>query len=262
MNVANNVVTIPKKPEGYVYADFMSPKCFLTLYQLNALNSYVPVKRNSGDDLPTFYFVSSKYYGDAVTALGTNLPAAKTYDLTDDFLAQALFRVVDYLTGKQDAGRTNSQYLLGKIASTKSYQTGILNKNIQYNLETVAPNLMGYLLAKDHFDALQAAILVGPPVDEIQTVEFDAVPDTGSFTLIYDGNETNPINFDALAAVVQTELQAVGMTSAVVTGDFTAGFNITVSGLGNVTELLVGTNALEAATIAVNITVTTAQEGN
>jgi hypothetical protein len=253
MNVVNNVVTILKKPEGYVYADFMKPRCFLTLDQLNSLNSYEPVKRNSIDELPTLYYVSKKYYEDTAASLGTNMPAASQIEITDDFLAATIFSVAKQLT---------SGSVVGKIINTKSYSTGILVGGKQFNLSTVPSEVRGYMVSKEQFDAIQAAILVGPAVDEIQTIQFSAAPTAGMFTLIYDGNETNAIAFNAAASVIQSELHTVGMTSAVVTGSFAAGFTVTISAMGNVSQLAAGTNTLTASAVAVNINIATVQEGN
>ncbi len=253
MNVANNVVTIIKKPTGYVYADFMKPKCFLTLDQLNALNSYEPVKRNSVDELPTIYYMSKKYYEDTASALGLNMPAATEMDITDDFLAATIFSVVDKLTKGS---------VVGKIVDTKFYSTGTLVNGKQFNMTVVPVNVLGYMISKAQFDAIQAAIIVGPAVTEIQLVDFDAVPDAGSFTLIYEGNESAAIPFNATAGTVQTALQALaGLETAVVAGSFT-GFSVSVPGAGNISELAEGSNTLTASAVAVNITVATTLDGN
>ena len=67
--------------------------------------------------------------------------------------------------------------------------------------------------------------------DEIQDVDFSAVPTSGSFKLIFEGETTVDIDWNDSNADVQTALNALTILSGVVvTGDFTAGFTVTFSG--------------------------------
>ncbi len=69
---------------------------------------------------------------------------------------------------------------------------------------------------------------IGPGTDEVQEITFDAVPDGGDFTLIFDGEETAAIPFGAVAADVQTALNNLNALQDVsVSGDFTVGFTVT-----------------------------------
>lgn len=169
MNIANNVVTILKKPNGYSYADFLKPKCFLTLDQLNSLGSFEAVCRNSANnEEPVMYYVSKKFLDDASITLGLSMPASTEIEVTDDFLAQSLSKVAEYITGVAEvpqnigyvvsAGRTNSSYLTAKVINTKSFQY----KPHSLPDEVYVPEIRGYMLAADHFAVI--AGLLGIPL--------------------------------------------------------------------------------------------------
>jgi uncharacterized phage protein gp47/JayE len=72
---------------------------------------------------------------------------------------------------------------------------------------------------------------IGPGTDEVQQIDFSAVPTSGTFTLIFDGDETVTIAWDDTAGDVQTALNNLSTLSSVtVAGDFTAGFAVTFAG--------------------------------
>jgi len=102
-------------------------------------------------------------------------------------------------------------------------------------------------------------------VNEVQTITFDTVPDEGSFTVLYGINETTLINYDDSAADFQIALRALGDLSEVtVTGNFTAGFVITFTGLDGKQEqslLIEGTNTLKTSSVVVTITITETTPG-
>ncbi|MCK5605104.1 hypothetical protein KAR91_24655, partial [Candidatus Pacearchaeota archaeon] len=67
--------------------------------------------------------------------------------------------------------------------------------------------------------------------DEIQDVDFSAVPTSGVFKLVFEGETTAAINWDDSNTDVQTALNNLtALSGVVVTGNFTAGFTITFSG--------------------------------
>lgn len=77
----------------------------------------------------------------------------------------------------------------------------------------------------------QLVTSVTPGIDEVQRIEFDNVPTQGQFVLEHATNTTAPINFDATAIDIQTELNALAsLSTVVVTGDFATGFTITFQG--------------------------------
>jgi len=68
-------------------------------------------------------------------------------------------------------------------------------------------------------------------INEVQDLDFSAVPTTGSFRLRFDGQETAAINWDDTSTDIQVELNGLSNLSAVaVSGNFTAGFTVTFSG--------------------------------
>lgn len=100
---------------------------------------------------------------------------------------------------------------------------------------------------------------IGPGTDEVQDVDFSAVPDAGAFTLVYSGEETASLAFNANAAAVQTAINNLPSLSGVsVAGNFTSGFTITFAGAdGSKAQplLIVGANTLTASSVAVAISV-------
>lgn len=68
--------------------------------------------------------------------------------------------------------------------------------------------------------------------DEVQDIDFSAVPTSGVFKLVYDSETTASINWDDTNTEVQTALNNLtALSGIVVTGDFTAGFTMTFSGV-------------------------------
>lgn len=87
--------------------------------------------------------------------------------------------------------------------------------------------------------------LVIIPYDlSVQALSFAVTPTTGAYTLKYNGNSTASIAYNAIASVVQSDLQAVmGLSSVTVTGSYTAGFVITMTGVTTpILPITVGTN--------------------
>lgn len=74
------------------------------------------------------------------------------------------------------------------------------------------------------------------PVDTLtgqfaQLLSFSAVPDSGVFQIKFGTETTGNINFDAVAADIQTALRLItSLVNVIVTGDFTSGFTITFAG--------------------------------
>lgn len=67
--------------------------------------------------------------------------------------------------------------------------------------------------------------------DEVQTITFSAVPDSGTWKLSFEGVETAVLAFNANAAAVQAALNALpGLSTVVVTGSFAGGFVVTFAG--------------------------------
>jgi len=93
--------------------------------------------------------------------------------------------------------------------------------------------------------------------NEIQDIDFTAVPTASAWTLIFDGEETGSLAFNDVAATVQTTLNALSNLSAVtVAGNYTDGFTVTFAGAdGSIDQplLQIGTNTLTNTGIQVNV---------
>lgn len=100
--------------------------------------------------------------------------------------------------------------------------------------------------------------------NEIQDIDFSAVPDAGAWTLVYDGEETGSLAFNDNAAAVQSALNALaGLSGVTVSGNYSAGFTVTFAGADGSqpqVALHAGANTLSNTAIQVNLSfaVTTA----
>lgn len=105
---------------------------------------------------------------------------------------------------------------------------------------------------------------IGAGTNAVQTIVFSANPDSGQFTLVWNGFQTSVLNFDAPANTgpgnIQSALNALtGLTGAVVTGSIATGLTVTYTGANGsqpVPILAVGTNTLAIGVTPVGITIT------
>lgn len=109
------------------------------------------------------------------------------------------------------------------------------------------PNILagnGYLVVIPFLDTVD--------VTEIQRISFPTVPATGTWKLSYNGagNNTSALSATINAASLQTALRLLsGLSAVTVTGDTTAGFSVTFTGVSGAAHLLtVNTNSLQDAT--------------
>lgn len=114
------------------------------------------------------------------------------------------------------------------------------------------------------FESVADAIL-GTGVDEQQTIAFDAVPDAGTWRLNFSGSDTNDLAFDAPAATIQAELNALPFGAGiVVSGDYATGFTIDFAGAAGKQEqetIVLDDNQLTSSSTPVNITIAVVTEG-
>lgn len=116
-----------------------------------------------------------------------------------------------------------------RLPATKSIVTARIFGDIGTDIPT------GFTLAvsgneTSHFLTTED-VTVGSGIDEVQTIIFSGTPTSGSFKLNFDGQETAAIQWDDLAADIQTELNALSNLSDVtVTGTYGTGFIITFTG--------------------------------
>lgn len=89
----------------------------------------------------------------------------------------------------------------------------LLNATIEsLTVCTPDPNILSFLIG--------GAVIIGGGTDEVQTLTITGTPTGGTFTLTFDGQETDPIDYDATAGEVQTALEALPNLTP---GDVTAG---------------------------------------
>jgi uncharacterized phage protein gp47/JayE len=107
--------------------------------------------------------------------------------------------------------------------------------------------------------------VIQPAVNEVQKITWSAVPDTGSFAITFDGDETAILPFNANNAAIEAALEGLASLSDVtVTGSFAAGHTITFQGAdGGIDQPLmsVTSNTLEAVSIPVTGPVTVLTPG-
>jgi uncharacterized phage protein gp47/JayE len=112
--------------------------------------------------------------------------------------------------------------------------------------------------------ATDAAYTIGAGTNEVQEITFDVEPVSGNFTLIFNGQSTSAIAWNANAAAVKAALEALGNVDEVnVSGDFYSGFTIEFDGDDAEQPqplLVVGANTLSSDGVAVGDVVISAAQ--
>lgn len=115
---------------------------------------------------------------------------------------------------------------------------------------------------------LESSITLTAGVDEVQTLNFDAVPDAGSFKLRYNDETTAAIAFDATSQGIEDSLNGLSSLSSVqVAGDFSSGLTITFTGddgerSHNLLEIVDNTLGAASSEVMASIVETTAGVAN
>lgn len=110
-------------------------------------------------------------------------------------------------------------------------------------------------------------ILAGTGTNEVQRVDFSALPDAGDWEIDFDGQQTAVLAFNITAGQLQTALENlsnIGAGNVAVTGDFTGGFAITFQGAlaeDDHPQITISTNNLTSGGPAVSATPSTTTEG-
>lgn len=142
------------------------------------------------------------------------------------------------------------------------------NAGIAYGIEgTIIPS--GSIISVDgNPDArylTMEEVTIGSGTDEVQEIEFSAVPDAGDWTIVFDGDESGVLAFNDNAAAVQAAINGLGALSGVtVAGNYAAGFVVTFAaadGDQDQPTLQIGQNTLTNTGIQVNTLVTVTTEG-
>jgi hypothetical protein len=97
-------------------------------------------------------------------------------------------------------------------------------------------------------------------VNEVQDIDFDTVPDAGTWTITFGGQTTSSLAFNADATAVEAALEALSnIDDVTVTGNYTAGFTVTfVAPAGPVSAMTVSdTLTTTSNPVAVSIAETT-----
>jgi len=92
-------------------------------------------------------------------------------------------------------------------------------------------------------------------IDAVQHLDFDAVPDEGTFRLDFDGQITSAISWNEGATEVKAALEALSnLESVSVSGNYTSGFDITftnANGKQPQNNVAVNSNSLKSSSVAV-----------
>lgn len=105
-------------------------------------------------------------------------------------------------------------------------------------------------------------------VDEVQTIEFSAIPDSGAWSISFDNEETASLAFNANAAAIEAALEAlpsIGAGNITVSGNYTSGFTLTFGGAlaGQALDLVqIQSNTLEISSVGITTTVTETTAGD
>lgn len=96
-----------------------------------------------------------------------------------------------------------------------------------------------------------AAGVIGAGTNCVQTITFSATPASGQWTLVYNGNQTSLLNFNASGVTVAAALNALsGLSGVTVTGPTTNVYTVTFAGASGAQPqptLSVGTNTVLTA---------------
>jgi len=113
----------------------------------------------------------------------------------------------------------------------------------------VTNGLIGTGTATGDGPANTAAIVIAQANNIIQSIRFSMVPDAGYWTLSYNGNVTSTMGFNADAAAIQAALIAsdpAELSGITVTGNYSAGFDVTMTGIAEILPLMAPANTLTA----------------
>lgn len=158
-------------------------------------------------------------------------------------------------------------FVTGTVASgfTITFQNTLGAQNVP--LITIPANTLvqGVDSVNITVQTLVPGVLPFAGTDEVQSLAFPFVPDSGTFVLLFSSQSTSPLPFNVTPLQLQTVLNNLSNLSGVtVTGSVTLGFIITFAGADgkqNQPLLSVINNTLAAASAPVTIAITVCQEG-
>lgn len=169
---------------------------------------------------------------------------------------------------------TFSRNNVGNVEVTGDYTNGfvVFYRGALTNLDVVQPTVSLNTLTIDQLivitpSTVQEGISPTAGVSEVQRIDFNKVPDSGNWTINFNGDITAPIAFNDTNATIQTLLQAlpsIGVGNVIVSGNYTAGFVlsfINALGLSNQPQVIINSNSLNNSTAPIVITPCTINAG-
>lgn len=106
---------------------------------------------------------------------------------------------------------------------------------------------------------------IGAGTNAVQLIEFVSEPDSGDWSLVFDGEEGSTLAYNDNAAAVESSLEGIsGITSVTVSGNYTTGFTVTFTGVDGAQPQLtirVGDNTLTDGGAQVGVQVTEVTPG-
>jgi uncharacterized phage protein gp47/JayE len=224
----------------------------------------------TGFNIPRYDEILSEINAAFISAFGPaiNLRA-------DEFLGQAIrvFAARETIVWQQQLGVYNSRYpetaqginldnvssitAIERLPATFSLVTGIATGT----LGTIIPagSIVSVINDSDSKFESIAVATIGAGTNAVQHIAFSAVPDAGTWTIIWNGQQTAIMPFNANAAAVQAALNALIGLTTVVTGNYAAGFNITFTGASGSQPqpvVTIGVNTLTIVLVAVTTVIT------
>jgi hypothetical protein len=221
---------------------------------LSALSSVVVTGSYAGGIVVTFQGADGKKVQGSLSAssLGANSIQKVTFSQIPDFGTW----ILDYNGQKTSALQFN--------ATASAVQAALNALPGLSSVVVTGDYSAGFTVEFDGADGLQPQYLLDsgdPGEDEVQTITFTSVPDRGSFTLDFDGEETDALLPTSTAADVEAALEALDNVDDVsVTGNFDDGFEVTFLGQNaksDVALLTVASNSLVDDQVAEQWSITT-----
>lgn len=185
--------------------------------------------------------------------LGVPIPGDDTCYVSDSLVAVSIG--LEYEEGTEFVQKAGSGRICLTYRAPDTLKRGTIT---DFQVCTPDPNVLEFAIGGD-------VISTGAAVAEVQTITITGVPTGGTFTLSLDGETTDPIDFDATNAEVDTALEAlsnIGTGGVVVTGSAGGPYTATFSTeLGNVPQMTASGAGLTGGT-APDVNVVTATPGN
>lgn len=197
--------------------------------------------------------------------IGTSLPIDDRMIVADLTARDALiagrryeglvvYVISDGTSYQLQGGITDSDWVeFGAGGSVDPYRFNTTSSRISTSGTIAELTVTGLTIGRDYRVSLTAYCnRAATGVDEVQLLQYSAVPDAGDFTLTFDGQTTAVLGWDAVASEVESALiglSNIDASGVSVSGDFTTGFQVTFQGTEgstNQAQITVSNNNLES----------------